>query len=108
MITEEFEFKVEMTVNNIHEILSLPPMIKSLKCSRGVSDKELSAIAEFDMIEVLDLSGCGQITVNGFKELIRIKTLKEISLVACDQITDDEIKYLAEFPNLQKIDLFLC
>src|SRR5215210_9338378 len=88
-----------VTVDSSADIAVLSPRVRSIK-GRNIGNAELSAIAHFPELEVLDLSGCEQITDLGLASLVVAHRLRELNLTGCEEVTDDGMMYVAQLGTL--------
>jgi putative SOS response-associated peptidase YedK len=77
--------------------------LRSLALGKGITDKGLGRLKEFQGLEEVNLTST-QVTVTGLKELKEIKSLK--SLILAENATDEwlkQLKILAKLKGLTQL-----
>jgi internalin A len=88
--------------------LSQSTKLKRLRIvNANISDEELLLIGKIAQLELLDLSGCNQITDAGVSHLAKLSKLKNLSL-GSPSITDASLETICQLPALAAVTLQGC
>lgn len=72
------------------------------------ADADLARLATSLALNVLDLTGCGQITEKGLAGLCCLTNLEALSLRDCRALTDNGVRRVADLPYLACLDISGC
>ena len=90
------------------QLLSHSTKLKRLRIVNAtVTDEELLLIAKIAQLELLDLSGCNQVTDAGVSHLAKLGKLKNLSL-GNPSITDTSLETICQLPALAALTMQGC
>lgn len=109
-LADQEEVRLDKATYDPKAILTLSEStkLKRLRVNNAdIADEQLELIGKISKLELLDLSGCNQITDAGVLSLAKLSKLKNLSL-GSPSITDASLEVIGQLPSLGALTLQGC